>query len=258
MRTNAFADAARRARCVQGLEPALVPGCHVFDRARRYDERDDQGLVLGYVMDAASVLAAQSLPLESARRILDVCAAPGGKALVLAERMPEDAELVLNDRSNARRTRLATVVKDYLPSPVRDRIRITGQDGRKLGITQPAAYDAILLDAPCSSEAHVLRDDKALAEWSITRSKRLAQDQYALLTSALTALRPGGYLLYSTCALSPLENDGVVDRLLVKKRHPALVEQLRFEWGEATQYGWLVLPDLAGCGPLYFCLLNKP
>lgn len=258
VRWNGFADEARRARCFEGLVPARLPGCHLFDRMRRFDERDEKGLVLGYVMNAASVLAARSLPLESARRILDMCAAPGGKALVLAERMPENAELVLNDRSNARRARLATVVKDYLPSRLRERIRIIGQDGRKLGIKQPAAYDAILLDAPCSSEAHVLRDEKALSEWSITRSKRLAQDQYALLTSALEALRPGGFLLYSTCALSPLENDGVVDRLLVKKRHPVLVEQLRFGWGEATKFGWLILPDLTGCGPLYFCLLRKP
>lgn len=258
VRENRFASEARRAEAFRELAPGPLPETRVFSRLIRADSADDGGIRLGYVMDPASMLPALALSLEGARNILDLCSAPGGKALILAEKAHPEATLTLNDRSSDRTIRLKQVLTDYLPEEVRARVRVTRGDGRTLGQRQPGAFDAILLDAPCSSEAHVALDPRALADWSESRIERLAKDQYALVTSALGALRSGGVLVYSTCALADAENDGVIRRLLEKDRHGAQVarhgEPLL---GEKTEFGVRVLPDQTDFGPIYFVLLTK-
>lgn len=255
VRENTFArgDAAVQ---LEG-EELPVPGCWRVSSALPWAERNAAGLLPYYAMDPASVVAAHALPLAEARHVLDLCAAPGGKSLILAERAAPDARLVLNDRSPERRVRLQKVLADYLPEDVRARISVTGHDGRSVGVRKPGVFDAVLLDAPCSSEAHVLADAAALEQWSSTRSERLSRDQYALLTAALLAVKPGGHVLYATCALSPLENDGVVQRLLARGRHPADVLPVAAPLGAATECGWQVLPDETGFGPMYFALLRR-
>lgn len=225
-----------------------------------------------YFLDAASVRAALALPLAPATRILDMCAAPGGKTLVLARAMRADAQLYANERSMDRMRRLLNVCDTCLPAPVRQRVTVTCHDGAKMCRTQTELFDAILLDAPCSSERHVLADTKYLAEWSPSRSKTLALAQWALLSSAWRMLARGGSLLYATCALSPTENDDTVARLL--KKFPdvhvcapdiasdcyktAITQGKTLPAYEKTAFGAHILPDVAdGAGPLYFSLLKK-
>ena len=172
-----------------------------------------------YYLDAASVLAAISLPLCGAQNILDMCAAPGGKSLVLASRMKAASCLRCNERSFDRFQRLRKVVADHLPQETQGRVKISCGDGALLCKKESLLYDAILLDAPCSSERHVLNDPKCLAEWSPARVKSLAMQQWALLSCAFRLLNEGGFLLYSTCALNPSENSGLCERLL--KKFPA-------------------------------------
>ncbi len=257
VRENVFADPGAREAVFGEAAEVGLERCWEFRYGRDRIAFDCQGLRVGYVMDRASVLAARALPLAGATDVLDLCAAPGGKALILAERLGSDARLVLNDRSAARRSRLSQVLRDYLPRDVRERCAVIGRDGRRLGLHYEGAFDAVLLDAPCSSEQHVLGSPQALKNWSSQRIKRLSRDQYALLTSALLCLRPGGKVLYSTCALATDENDGVIERLLTRGRHPAEVQPLSAIWGERTRFGWQLLPDRDRCGPIYFCLLRK-
>lgn len=258
VRPNRFADPTLRTEAFQTLQPGPISDTFVFDRSVDATAQDGAGLALGYVQDPASILAVRALPLDGAERILDLCAAPGGKALVLAEQMPPSAELTLNDRSSARTQRLRRVVQDYLPKNVRERVEITQWDGRRVGLVRKTSYDRILVDAPCSSEAHVLGDATALEQWSERRIERLVQDQYALLTSALLALRTGGLILYATCALNAAENDGVIQRLVDRGRHGARPVPLEPPpLAEATTFGFQILPDRSGFGPLYWCLLEK-
>ena len=227
-----------------------------------------------YYLDPASVFAAMQLPLKGAKRLLDMCAAPGGKTLVLAGRMDEDAVLVSNERSSSRKQRLVTVCDTCLPSQVRERIKISCSDAAKWCTTQKECYERILLDAPCSSERHVLNDEKYLAEWSPNRIKSLAMEQWALLSCAYRLLEPDGYLLYSTCALAKAENDGVVERLLKKfddvefcfeQKEPVLPEDYArnckmdfIPETEPTEYGFHILPDKqSGAGPIWFTLIHK-
>jgi 16S rRNA C967 or C1407 C5-methylase (RsmB/RsmF family) len=208
-------------------------------------------------MDAASVIAARALDVQAGEEVLDLCAAPGGKALILLEALGRTGTLTLNDRSRRRAQRLRAVLREYAPMSVALHVRLTSHDARRWGLYAPAAYDAILLDAPCSSERHVLSNEVELAKWSPSRIRRLAVEQHAMLASAARALREGGRLVYCTCALTREENDKVIERLLRKARHGLSVDPVAASIGEATQYGWQIQPDEHGFGPIYFSRLRR-
>jgi 16S rRNA C967 or C1407 C5-methylase (RsmB/RsmF family) len=215
-----------------------------------------------YVLDPASVLVAENLKVLPGEKVLDLCAAPGGKSLVLAQNLfaspSPSSELILNELSPDRRERLKKVIQQYIPRTIRDQIWIRGKDGTRLGLEIPAHFDAILLDAPCSGERHLLANERELQSWKVQRTKGLAQKQYALLCSAWLALKPGGRLMYSTCSLSPLENDGVISQFLKKKQDASIAPiSLRLQGAEDTDFGVLYLPDQSGFGPMFSCLLQK-
>ena len=132
------------------------------------------GAQKSYFLDSASILAALCLPLNEAQDILDLCAAPGGKTLVLASRMTADAKLSSNERSPQRKHRLATVVEECLPPQLSERITVSCSDGSTWCTRQSECFDSILLDAPCSSERHVIADPKYLSQWSPSRIKTVA------------------------------------------------------------------------------------
>jgi len=226
-----------------------------------------EGLTVPYRMDRASILAALSLPLPEEGRLLDACAAPGGKSLVLASRITDRPGLSLtcNELSADRRRRLRDVLDSHLPAPLLARVTVTGFDAAARARRERDAWDSILLDAPCSSERHVLASPTHLALWSEARVRNLAARQWALLSAAFLLLKPGGDLVYSTCALSPEENDGVAGRLASKygdrvQYKPILTGEAGPESPvfERTKYGILVLPDMArGAGPMYICRVRK-
>ena len=180
------------------------------------------GAEKSYFLDSASVLAALCLPLDDAENILDLCAAPGGKTLVLASRMPSTAMLSSNERSPERKHRLSVVVQTCLPPEISERVKTSCSDGATWCTRQTECFDHILLDAPCSSERHVIADPKYLNTWSPSRIKTVTTEQWALLSSAYRLLSVGGVLLYSTCALCPDENDGMIERLYTKFNNRSL------------------------------------
>ena len=233
-----------------------------------------RGAEQSYFLDSASVLAALCLPLEGASDILDLCAAPGGKTLILASRMPKNARLSSNERSPERKHRLSVVVQNCLPSEISSRVVTSCSDGTTWCTRQTECFDRILLDAPCSSERHVIADPKYLNTWSPSRVKTVATEQWALLSSAYRLLRVGGILLYSTCALCPQENDEMIERLYKKFNKngtsfsvlapdPQISQIQEFccitlpEW-EKTKYGCMILPDRQnGAGPIFFSIIRK-
>ena len=227
-----------------------------------------------YFLDSASVLAAVSLPLENSKNILDLCAAPGGKTVVIASRMPSDAVLSSNERSPDRKHRLSVVVQTCLPPEINKNVKVSCSDGSTWCTRQTECFDTILLDAPCSSERHVYNDSKYLNQWSLSRIKTVTTEQWALLSCAFRLLAPGGTLLYSTCALCPQENDEMIRRLIKKfnkeKESFTFLEpnlqnidlstfsDVKLPEVERTEFGYQILPDKSnGAGPIYFCLIKK-
>lgn len=241
----------------EALHP-LLSGCtHSLSPATPY--LHEEGVLSHYNLDAASILVAKCLPIGPNDRVLDMCAAPGGKALIIASKLlPLGGYLIANERSFNRRLRLKQVLSSYIPSTLQKNFSITGFDAAQIGLYQKETFDAILLDAPCSSERHLLTQPKLLHTWSPKRSAQLAIRQYAMLASALLCLKPGGFVLYATCSLSPLENDQVIERLLRKKKDQIKQIPCLPEWAEKTPYGAQIWPDRAfGAGPLFFSLLQK-
>ncbi len=237
-------------------------------------QKTEQDVFAFYVMDAASIVAARNLNLSPGQRVLDMCAAPGGKSLILAEQLFRDldsqrnalesqsmgSELILNELSADRRERLQKVLKSYIPYDQRQNIWTKGQDASLFGVKQPESFDRVLLDAPCSSEAHVLESEAALKEWSPKRSKGLAQRQFSMISSAFLALKSGGEALYSTCSIHPQENDEVIERLLERRKDSveliSEIDGLGLEY-QKTQFGFEFFPDQSSCGPFFLARFRK-
>ncbi|WGK69017.1 hypothetical protein P0082_11110 [Candidatus Haliotispira prima] len=278
----------------QTLRPALCASATAGGSQLNLRELRALALSGDYWLDKASCLLAQLLAervSEAGSReeaeeteekaepngpqIWDMCAAPGGKMLRLALAMQgrPAAGLLASDVSIPRFARLQQQ-RALLPAGMQQQVVLQRADACLLALKHKAAgrsFDAILLDAPCSSERHVLaQSPELLSRWRTSRSKRNGRTQLALLCAALDCLAPGGHLLYATCALSPAENSAVVARALKKRPllgvHPAPFEVTDYpEWtfeslfpesGQAL--GYSILPDRnAGCGPLYFCLLHR-
>lgn len=238
----------------QGFEGCYRPS----DLLRREIPRGSEGLLGFYLMDPASVWIARALNVQPGDVVLDMCAAPGGKSLCLIEALRESGELLANEPSPGRRERLTKVIQQYVPRDVRDRVRVTGREGGLFAKSHPECFDRILIDAPCSGERHLLGNQKELSNWTPSRSKRLAQEQYALLSGALEALKPGGVMVYSTCSLSSLENEAVLEKFAKKKGDRFEFEILSGPPGsEATAHGVHFLPDRLGFGPLFAARMRK-
>lgn len=191
-----------------------------------------------YIQNAASWLPVLALDPQPGEKILDICAAPGGKTSHIAALSDNKAFITANDNSRPRLARLranmARLGVQNIDYALYDATQLT----RKLDGTQ---FDKILLDAPCSGEGMMnIQVDKDFATWSVAHIKRLQQLQKRILVQAWQLLKPGGTLVYSTCTMAPEENEAVIDYLLrhnedvnvsqlaiaagLKNRSPAVME----------------------------------
>ncbi|KXN70436.1 S-adenosyl-L-methionine-dependent methyltransferase [Conidiobolus coronatus NRRL 28638] len=225
-------------------------------------QQDEQGVFTHYLLDAASLLPVQALNIENHHDVLDLCAAPGGKSVAIGQYLlGGTGSLHSNEVSRERFHRLKNVLHSYFQpthAPPLIQFKITQTDGTKSGLFGINKFDRILLDAPCSTERHVLHSPQELSSWSTKLTKFNADRQFSLIQSAWNMLKPGGQIVYATCSLSPLENDDIVDRLKRRFGEEVEVNPVSFQLGEATKYGWVCLPDTAqGFGPLYFCNIRK-
>jgi 16S rRNA C967 or C1407 C5-methylase (RsmB/RsmF family) len=228
-------------------------------------ERDSAQLLKSYIMDPASIWVAMALDVQEGDRVLDMCAAPGGKTLILAEKIGATGELIANEMSENRREKLKKVIQQYIPFERRQNVWVTGKDGGLFAKSHAESFDRILVDAPCSGERYLLNSAEELQKWTPRWSERLAQRQYALLTAALICLKEQGTCVYSTCALSPLENDEVIKKLLRKKGDAFEVVEMDLSSihkdlqnaAERTEFGLRVWPDRGGMGPIYFSKFKR-
>ncbi len=163
-----------------------------------------------YVQAKAPMLAVEVLAPQPGERVLDLCAAPGGKATQMAAHMQNSGLLLVNE---LQRKRMPALVGNLERCGVANHV-LTQAPGAMLTRYFPNFFDRVLVDAPCSGDGIVRKDQNMLAYWSPQDAQRLAQQQKGLLRAGYQMLRPGGTLVYSTCSLSLEENEEVLLGLL--------------------------------------------
>jgi 16S rRNA (cytosine1407-C5)-methyltransferase len=166
-----------------------------------------------YMQNVSSMIPPLLLDPRRGEKILDLCAAPGAKTSQIASLTGGEAELVAVEKMEIRHQKLLATLKIQGVGPA----KVILADGMAIGKEYPGYFDKVLVDAPCSGEAlFYLRDPKTFKPWSRKKVADLSHTQKVLIYSGISALRPGGELVYSTCTFSPEENEEVVDWALNK------------------------------------------
>ena len=167
-----------------------------------------------YIQEASAMAGAAVLDARPGERILDLCAAPGGKSTQIAAAMDDRGLLVSNDPELPRARALAgNLERMGVANAV-----VTCALPQRLAERWEGCFDAVLTDAPCSGEGMFRRDPAARNEWQPTSPAGCAKRQSEILDQAARLVRPGGRLVYSTCTFNDLENEGSVLGFL--ERHP--------------------------------------
>ncbi|KAK7509539.1 S-adenosyl-L-methionine-dependent methyltransferase [Phyllosticta citriasiana] len=303
---RALADLAENLKHHLPFPPPKPTTIHLSPASQQQPQQQQQ-LLTHWNMDAASALAAHMLDVQPGDKVLDLCSAPGGKSVALAQLIfasqhhhhnqhqhqqpphptqttdPPQASgcLHTNEPDGPRAKRLLANLRCYLPqslfTPPTKAVQTFSLDAsiasRFLSALPhgAAGYDRVLLDAPCSSERHVIQAharaatagriaDDDMARWRPGASRALQKTQVGLLVTALRAVRVGGRVLYSTCSVERGENDGVVERVREGEREAwERVERGLKLWAEETEHGRIVVPDVGEgrWGPLFFCVITK-
>ena len=181
-----------------------------------------------YIQEASAMAPPAALNVEPGERVLDLCAAPGGKTGILADALGGRGLLVANEPEKARvRILSSTVERLGIANAC-----VTNALPNDLAARLSGFFDAVLVDAPCSGEGMFRRDAAARGEWTPQSAAGCAVRQAAILDSAAELVRPGGRIVYSTCTFSRAENEDAVSAFL--RRHPSF---------EAAAF------DLPGVGP---------
>ena len=203
-------------------DPAARPGLHPYHAAGGY-----------YLQEASAMAPAFLLDAQPGERVLDLCAAPGGKSTQIAAAMDGRGLLVCNEihpkraailASNVERMGIANaLVLNEHPSRIAERF--------------PSFFDRVLVDAPCSGEGMFRKHDAASNDWSFETVSMCAARQAEILDCAARTLRPGGRLVYSTCTFSPEENEQTVAAFLC--RNPSFeIEALPAPWFAPGRPEW--------------------
>ncbi|XP_035189105.1 5-methylcytosine rRNA methyltransferase NSUN4 [Oxyura jamaicensis] len=233
---------------------------------------DSLGLLSYYLMDAASLLPVLALNVQPDDFVLDLCAAPGGKTLALLQ-TGACGHLAANDVSISRTKRLYQMLNSYVPKNVRETVSVTSYDGRDWAELEGGTFHKVLVDVPCTTDRHsVMETDNNIFHRRRTKERQmLPMLQLQLLMAGILATKPGGEVVYSTCSLSLLQNEYVIERAIEIAEtqfsimthaedlsHFRTLFQDTFSFSSDCRLGELVLPHLtANFGPMYFCKLRR-
>ncbi|GAA0346432.1 16S rRNA (cytosine(1407)-C(5))-methyltransferase RsmF [Bowmanella denitrificans] len=234
---SAFCDRMQ----AQGWQLTPIPWCEAGFWLSRPPEQENTPLGntaehlagLFYIQEASSMLPPVALfaQLDAPERVLDMAAAPGSKTTQISALMNNQGILVANELSSSRLKVLSATIQRLGAA----NIAMSHFDGEVFGQWLPDTFDAILLDAPCGGEGTVRKDPQAMQNWSEQALQDISAIQKRLIDSAFQALKPGGTLVYSTCTLSPEENQQVVQWLLEQYGDAVSVESLADLFAGAEQ-----------------------
>lgn len=183
-------------------EEDMRPGKHPLHEAGLY-----------YIQEPSAMAVAEALAPHPGERILDLCAAPGGKSTHIAGKLNGKGLLVCNEIHPAR----AKILSQNIERMGIGNAVVTNMEPAGLLMSFQGFFDGIVVDAPCSGEGMFRKDENARAEWSPAHVTLCADRQDGILDCAAKMVRPGGRIAYSTCTFSPEENEQTIARFL--ERH---------------------------------------
>lgn len=180
-------------------ESADQPGKHPYHDAGIY-----------YIQEPSAMAPVELLDVKPGERVLDLCAAPGGKSTQIAAKLGRKGFLLSNEIHPAR----AKILSENVERLGIVNACVTNESPAHLAEIFPEYFDKILVDAPCSGEGMFRKNEAAGDEWSLENVQLCADRQDEILDCAARMLRPGGRLVYSTCTFAPAENEGSISRFL--------------------------------------------
>lgn len=189
-------------------DPEARPGLHPFHEAGVY-----------YLQEASAMSAVALLDPQPGEKILDLCAAPGGKTTQIAGRMGGSGLLLCNE-VNPKRAKILS--RNIERMGVANAI-VTNEYPNILAQRYPGFFDRVLVDAPCSGEGMFRKEEAAITDWSEETVEMCARRQAEILHSAAQLVRPGGRLVYSTCTFAPAEDEAAVSHFL--ESHPEFIQE---------------------------------
>jgi NOL1/NOP2/sun family putative RNA methylase len=192
---------------------------------------------LYYLQEPSAMAPAGLLDAKPGERVLDLCAAPGGKSGQLAAAMKGEGLLVCSEINEAR----AKILSGNLERLGVANALVLNERPQRLERCFAGWFDKILVDAPCSGEGMFRKEEAAVADWSEETVSMCAGRQREILASAAKLLKPGGRLVYSTCTFSPEEDEGAVSGFL--REHPEFtVESVAAPWFSPGRPDWIQNP----------------
>lgn len=212
-----------------------------------------------YVQEASSMILEAFFrmlpPSDSPRTVLDLCAAPGGKATHLLSLMGTEDILVANEIHPNRHG----ILFENLTRWGNPQVLIARCSPDQLSSAHAERFDIILVDAPCSGEGMFRKDPVAVRQWNMDLVNQCVKRQENILQDVMQLLRPGGYLIYSTCTFNREENEDHMDRLVQEKEYAEIRPDMDPTWGvRASDRGFRCYPHLLRGEGLYMCMLRKP
>lgn len=199
------------------------PGKHPYHMAGVY-----------YIQEPSAMAPVVYLDAKPGEKILDMCAAPGGKSTQIAANMKGEGILISNEINPAR----AKILSENVERMGIRNAMVTNEAPKKLSEIFDEYFDKILVDAPCSGEGMFRKNEEACGEWSLGNVELCAARQDEILDCAADMLRPGGRLVYSTCTFAPAENEGSISRFLDRHSDFELLEVPLYEGMEPGVPEW--------------------
>ena len=204
---------------------APVPWCaagYYVPAGRRMGREPLHAAGAYYLQEPSAMAPAEALGVRPGMRVLDLCAAPGGKSTQIADKLGGEGLLVANEIHPARaRILLENIERMGVPNAL-----VCNEEPARLAARFGPWFDAVLVDAPCSGEGMFRRDPEAAAQWSAEAPARCHARQMEILESAARCLRGGGALVYSTCTFNRLENEETIAAFLAAHAEFFLEEDL--------------------------------
>ena len=202
-----------------------------------------------YLQEPSAMSPGAVIDIEEGDRVLDICAAPGGKSTQVGARLNNTGVLVSNDISTSR---IKALVKNIEIFGIKNTI-ITNESPKKLRTKFEGYFDKILIDAPCSGEGMFRKEPDVIKAWGDSMSKSCVEQQADILEHAAAMLKSGGEILYSTCTFAPEENEKSVNDFLDKHEDFEVVK-ISDEYGfEPGHPEWIEngREELKGCARLF-------